>query len=41
MQAYKIYKMVIAADVAEEAGDFYRKEIGGTMPGLALVDSHI
>jgi hypothetical protein len=32
MQAYRIHKMVIAADIAEEACDFYRQEIGGTPP---------
>jgi hypothetical protein len=32
MQAYRIHKMVIAADTAEEACDFYREEIGGTLP---------
>jgi hypothetical protein len=32
MQAYRIHKMVIAADIAEEACEFYRKEIGGTLP---------
>jgi len=31
MQAYIIHKMVIAADI-EEACDFYREEIGGTLP---------
>jgi hypothetical protein len=34
MQAYRIHKMVIAADIAEEACDFYRQEIGGTMPDV-------
>jgi len=32
MQAYRIHKIVIAADIAEEACDFYREEIGGTLP---------
>ena len=34
MQAYRIHKMVIAADIAEEACEFYRKEIGGTLPDV-------
>jgi hypothetical protein len=34
MQAYRIHKMVIAADIAEEACDFYRQEIGGTPPDV-------
>jgi hypothetical protein len=34
MQAYRIHKMVIAADIAEEACDFYRNEIGGTLPDV-------
>jgi hypothetical protein len=32
MQAYRIHKIVIAADIAEEACAFYREEIGGTPP---------
>ena len=32
MQAYRIHKIVIAADTAEEACAFYREEIGGTLP---------
>ena len=32
MQAYRIHKMVIAADTAEEACAFYHEEIGGTPP---------
>ena len=32
MQAYRFHKIVIAADTAEEACDFYREEIGGTLP---------
>jgi hypothetical protein len=32
MQAYRIYKIVIAADTAEEACAFYREEIGCTLP---------
>jgi hypothetical protein len=34
MQAYKINKIVIAADTAEEACAFYREEIGGTLPDV-------
>jgi hypothetical protein len=34
MQAYRIYKIVIAADTREEASAFYREEIGGTLPDL-------
>ncbi|MGC9976182.1 MAG: hypothetical protein ABSC57_05630 [Syntrophales bacterium] len=34
MQAYRIYKIVIAADTREEACAFYREEIGGTLPDL-------
>jgi hypothetical protein len=32
MQAYRIHKIVIAADTREEACAFYREEIGGTLP---------
>jgi hypothetical protein len=32
MQAYRIYNLVIAADVDDEAREFYRREIGGTPP---------
>jgi hypothetical protein len=32
MQAYRINKLVIAADMKEEACDFYRQEIGGDLP---------
>lgn len=32
MQAYRIHNLVIAADVDEEAREFYRREIGGTPP---------
>jgi hypothetical protein len=32
MQAYRIHKMVIAADNIEEACAFYREEIGGALP---------
>jgi hypothetical protein len=32
MPAYRIHKIVIAADTAEEACAFYREEIGGTLP---------
>ncbi|MCX5829999.1 MAG: hypothetical protein NTV58_18680 [Deltaproteobacteria bacterium] len=34
MQAYKIHKLVIAADIKEDACDFYREEIGGTLPDV-------
>jgi hypothetical protein len=34
MQAYRIHKTVIAADIAEEAGEFYRREIGGVLPDV-------
>ena len=33
MRAFLIHKLVIAADVPEEAGEFYRQEIGGELPG--------
>ncbi|HPX82427.1 MAG TPA: hypothetical protein PLB95_11075 [Syntrophales bacterium] len=32
MQAFLIHELVIAADVAEEAREFYRCEIGGDPP---------
>jgi hypothetical protein len=32
MQAFLIHELVIAADVAEEAREFYRGEIGGDPP---------
>ncbi len=32
MQAYLIHNLVIAADIREEAGEFYRQEIGGDLP---------
>jgi hypothetical protein len=32
MQAYKIHKMVVAADIAEEACDFYLNEMGSVLP---------
>jgi hypothetical protein len=32
MQAYRIHKMVIAADSIEEACAFYHEEIGGALP---------
>ena len=32
MQAYRINKLVIVADIKEEACDFYRREIGGDLP---------
>jgi hypothetical protein len=32
MQAYRINKLVIAADIKEEACDFYRQEVGGEFP---------
>ena len=34
MQAYKINKLVIAADIKDEACDFYRQEIGGNLPDV-------
>jgi hypothetical protein len=34
MQAYRIHKIVIAADIEEEACEFYRREIGGTLPDV-------
>jgi len=34
MQAYRIYKMIIAADMADEACDFYRNEMGCTLPDV-------
>ncbi|MCG6533857.1 MAG: hypothetical protein L7F78_04020 [Syntrophales bacterium LBB04] len=34
MQAYIIHKIVIAANIAEEACAFYREEIGGTLPDV-------
>ncbi len=34
MQAYKINKLVIAADIKDEACDFYRQEIGGNLPDM-------
>ena len=34
MQAYRIYKIVIAADTEEEALKFYREEIGGALPDV-------
>ncbi|HOF04902.1 MAG TPA: hypothetical protein PK175_08735 [Syntrophales bacterium] len=32
MQAYRVYNLAIAADVAAEAREFYRQEIGGDPP---------
>jgi hypothetical protein len=32
MQAYRIHKLIIVADIKEEACDFYRTEIGGDLP---------
>lgn len=32
MQAYRIDKLAIAADIREEACDFYRQEIGSDLP---------
>lgn len=32
MQAYRIHKLVIAADFLEEALDFYHQEIAGALP---------
>jgi len=34
MQAYRIHKIVIAADTEEEACDFYREEIGDALPDV-------
>ena len=34
MQAYRIHKLIIVADIKEEACDFYRQEIGGVLPDL-------
>ncbi len=34
MQAYRIHKMVIAADMEEDACEFYRREICGTPPDV-------
>ncbi len=34
MQAYRIHKLIIVADIKEEACDFYRQEIGGDLPDL-------
>ena len=34
MQAYRIHNTVIAADIPEEARDFYREEIGGALPDV-------
>lgn len=34
MQAYRIHKMVIAADTKEEACEFFREEIGGSPPDV-------
>jgi len=34
MQAYRINKLAIAADIKEEACDFYRREIGGDLPDV-------
>ena len=34
MQAYKINKLVIAADIKDEACDFYHQEIGGNLPDV-------
>lgn len=33
MKAFKINNMVIAADIEEEACEFYRREIDGATPG--------
>ena len=35
MQAYRIHKLIIVADIKEEACDFYRQEIGGDMPDIS------
>jgi hypothetical protein len=32
MQAYRIHQLVIAADIPQEAHDFYRQEIDGALP---------
>jgi hypothetical protein len=34
MKAYKINNLVIAADIEEEACEFYRREIDGAPPGM-------
>jgi hypothetical protein len=34
MQAYRIHKLIIVADIKEEACEFYRKEIGGDLPDM-------
>jgi hypothetical protein len=34
MQAYRIHNTVIAADIPEEARDFYLEEIGGALPDV-------
>jgi hypothetical protein len=34
MKAYRIHNTVIAANVEEEACEFYRREIDGTPPGV-------
>jgi hypothetical protein len=34
MQAYRIHKLIIVADIREEACDFYRDEIGGDLPDV-------
>ena len=35
MRAWRIQNMVIAADIAEEAREFYREEIGGPLPDVS------
>jgi len=37
MQAYRIHKIVIAADTAEEACAFYREEIGGILQPRPII----
>jgi len=34
MQAYRIHKLIIVADIKEEACEFYRQEIGGDLPDV-------
>ncbi len=38
MQAYRIHKLIIVADIKEEACDFYRQEIGGLPDVIDIVD---
>jgi hypothetical protein len=34
MQAYRIHKSIVVADIKEEACDFYRQEIGDDLPDV-------